>query len=87
MQHHADRYHEELDRLTAAGYDVEEFRLKPERDMFYESTGSSPRTGTTYAKTRSVYPGVLEAKMDALMSYFTLDAEQAPIGFKAPKRR
>jgi hypothetical protein len=84
-QEHADGYHEQLDRLDAAGYDVKEFRLDPERDMFHRSTGRG-RAGPTFEKTKSVRLGVLEAKMDAILSYFELDAEKAPIGFNVPRK-
>jgi hypothetical protein len=84
-QEHADRYHEQLDRLDAAGYDVQEFRLDPDRDLFFRSTGRN-RQGPTYEKTRSVRLGVLEAKMDAILSYFELDSEKAPIGFNVPRK-
>jgi hypothetical protein len=86
-QEHADRYHEQLDRLDAAGYDVAEFRLNPDRDLFYRSAGYNPREGQKYEKTKSVRLGVLEAKMDAILSYFQLDAEKAPIGFDVPRKR
>lgn len=85
-QEHADRYHKELDRLAALGFDVEEFRLDPEQDMFYRSAGYNPHEGHKYEKTKSVRLGVLEAKMDALMSYFQLDREKAQIGFDAPRK-
>jgi hypothetical protein len=85
-QEHADRYHEQLDRLDEAGYDVEEFRLDPDRDLFFRSTGRN-RHGLTYQETKSVRLGVLEAKMDAILSYFQLDAEKAPIGFNAPRKQ
>lgn len=84
-QDHADRFHEQLDRLDAAGYDVAEFRLDPDRDLHFRSTGRD-RTGEKYEKTKSVRLGVLETKMDAIMSYFQLDAEKAPIGFTAPRK-
>ena len=85
-QDNADRYHEQLDRLAALGFDVDEFRLDPERDMFYRSAGSNPHEGQKYQNTRSVRLGVLEAKMEAILSYFDLDTGKAPIGFAAPRK-
>jgi hypothetical protein len=84
-QEHADRYHEQLDRLEAAGYDIAEFRLDPDRDMFYRSTGSD-RFGVKYEKTKSVRFGVLETQMDAILSYFQLSDAKQSIGFTASRR-
>jgi hypothetical protein len=84
----AARFHEQLDRLQQAGHDVEEFRLDPERDMFFRLWSSNYLTGEEqYADKRSITLGVLEAKMDALLDYFELDAGQVPIEFKGPFKR
>src|SRR5687767_9939382 len=67
-QDHADRFHEQLDRLEQAGYDCEEFRLDPERDMYRFLLSSNSRTGEKrYADKKSVQPGILEAKMDMVL--------------------
>jgi hypothetical protein len=87
-QDDADRFHEQLDRLQRAGYDVEEFRLDPDRDMYLHLLSSNSRTGEKrYAKKKSIRPGVLEAKMDAILDYFELDAKQSPIEFEGPFQR
>ena len=84
----AARFHEQLDRLQQDGYDVEEFRLDPERDMYYPVTSSNYLSGEVrYGKKKNIPPGVLEAKMDAILDYFQLDAEQSPIGFEGPFQR
>ena len=84
----AHRFHEQLDRLQQAGYDVEEFRLDPDRDMYLRQLSYNSLTKESrYAKKRSIPPGVLEAKMDALLDYFELDAKQSPIEFEGPFQR
>jgi hypothetical protein len=82
----ADRFHEQLDRLAGAGYDVEEFRLRQDRDMYRRWFGSSDWPGRPgavdyYADAFTVQPGVLEAKIDAKLDYFRLDGGGQPIAF------
>ena len=69
----ADRYHEQLDVLTAAGYDVEVFRLKPD-DVFSRQQGTSGDGRKHSSDVQEVLPGRLEAKLDAILLYFQLDA-------------
>ncbi|MFN8675484.1 MAG: hypothetical protein U0Z70_03810 [Thermomicrobiales bacterium] len=81
----AVRFHEQLDRLRAAGYEVEEFRLTRQRDMFRRWKGSSdwgPDAVHVYAEDFTIQPGVLEAKMDALLTYFEWDREGKPVRFR-----
>ncbi|MDQ3693125.1 MAG: hypothetical protein M3464_05815 [Chloroflexota bacterium] len=81
----AARYHEQLDRLDQAGYDVAELRLDPERNMFRRVTSSNDLTHeTTYADRKTVYLGVLEQKLDAIPLFFDISGRNEPIGFAAP---
>lgn len=84
----AERFHEQLDRLDREGYDVAEFRLDPERDMYRLLRTANRRTGETrYADVKSVNIGVLESKMDAVLGYFKLAERKESIGFTAPLKR
>jgi hypothetical protein len=84
------RFHEQLARLDQAGYDVAEFHLDPERDLFYLASASDAirgeKTVGRHGEQKIVSPGVLEAKMDAVLTYFCLDAEKKPIGFDALRK-
>lgn len=87
FEHDADRYHEQLDRLDQAGYDVAEFRLDPDRDIYRKLQSISGQGEKRYADTKTVHLGVLESKMDAILMYFRLDGDKQPIGFDAPRKR
>lgn len=84
-EHDAARFHEQLDRLDRAGYDVAEFRLDPEKDMFFR-VASQRGNEKRYHDTRTVRIGVLESKLDAVLSYFQLAGENRPIGFDVARR-
>src|SRR5687767_3799319 len=68
----AARFHEQLDRLGSAGYDVREFYV-PDADMYHQRQSYNTTTGkSNYARERTVRPGVLESKMDAVLAFFQL---------------
>lgn len=86
----AVRFHEQLDRLSRAGYDVEEFHLRRDRDMYRRWAGSSgwgPDAVHHFADTYTIQPGVLEAQMDAVLTYFRLAGEELTIEFLMPRTR
>ena len=82
----AERWHELLDRLDRAGYDVAEFRLDPDRDMHYPVTTVSGQGVKSRTKDRKVRSGVLESKMGAALMRFRLAAEKRQIGFDAARK-
>lgn len=76
-------FHEQLDRLEEAGYDVSDFRVNEDRDMYRRVTSSNSLTGeTTYAKHRNVNHGALETKMDAILDYFDLKGKDTDVEFR-----
>ncbi len=83
----ADRFHEQLDRLDRAGYDVAEIRLDPERDMYRKLQSISGQGEKRYADTKTVHLGVLESKLDAVLMYFEGSGSEEPMGFAAPRKR
>jgi hypothetical protein len=61
---YVDEFHEALDHLAACGFDVEEFRFKPEHFATYPIGG------------QAVKRPLFLAKLDAVLKYFELVTAQ-----------
>jgi hypothetical protein len=82
----AERFHEQLDRLDRAGYNVAEFRLDPDRDLYRHVRSISGHGEQTYADTKTIHSGVLESKLDAILHYFQGTDGQEPMSFSTPRK-
>ena len=82
------RFHVLVEQLAGLGYQVDDFRFDMERDLHRRWTSHNSITGeTSYAPKREVRPDIFKNKVDALLLYFRLDQQRAPIGFDAPQNR
>jgi hypothetical protein len=84
---YVSQYHEIIEKLSALGFDLTEFRI-PEEQMERAVTGSNYVTGEVdYADYREVERTFFLLKLDALLNYFSLsggDGEKGTrIGFNA----
>ncbi len=80
---YADNFHEQLDLLQKAGFDVSRFRI-PESQiqshpMTYATDDGEP---IQYTRERYVSRSILLTKIDTVLGYFTLSDKQ--IGFRPP---
>ena len=80
-----DEYHRALDHLSAAGYDVEEFRI-PKSAMKHPVLSVPMGRGgrTQYGQDFVVKGSLFVIKLDAVLGYFTEGEGAAPrqIGFQ-----
>ena len=82
--------HGALGHLETLGFDVEEFRIPPDR-LDYELVSDSPTTGKVYSEERYVERGLFVAKLEAVLTYFEVKNIQEKqvartIGFQGPSK-
>lgn len=76
---YVEQYQQALQHLEASGYDVADFRIA--EDAIYRPRGLADMLFSTRA---SVERGMLMARLDAVLCYFTLPADK--IGFQGPRK-
>lgn len=79
-ERYMEEFHGALDHLSACGFDVEEFRLRPE-DVWKEA----------FYGRMVVHRALLLAKLDAVIAYFEVvtappERPKPQIGFRGPAR-
>ncbi len=84
-----EEYHGALKHLEDAGFDVAEFRI-PMAQLGPHLRYSNYLTGEAhYTETRYVAQSLFLAKLDAILTYFTLSApekQKDPLGFHGPRK-
>jgi len=73
-QDDVDRYHELLNKLDAAGYEVDDFRFDEQRDMY----------DAWYGASREMRPDIFFRQVRALALYF--EVRDKTVRFTAPQK-
>lgn len=80
---YVDQFHTILDTLEKeCGQNLDAFRV-PGSELKRRAISKNEYTGVTYSETAEVHRPFLMMKIDAVLSFFTIERERQAIGFHA----
>jgi hypothetical protein len=85
FENDAAKYNALVDRLVAIGFEADEYRLDPQRDMYYPVTGLTWDGQATYGSGPEVNHGELGRQVNALLTFFHLVQSNTSVVVDLPR--